>query len=144
MGNHDAQIEDNHIYFHELMGTIGYMKEDLQKLVNMNQSSHFQESPIKDQPMEEASVVQLVKDPKGNRQEQFKFKWYFMFFCILVLGVYVHLYPSRGDRGIFWHSCRFKSIVSSTNNSIFLGKNSMICRSQTSYFVCLIVSSLFT
>ena len=29
MGNRDAQIEDNHIVLHELMGTIGYMKEDL-------------------------------------------------------------------------------------------------------------------
>ena len=128
MGNHDARIEDNHIDLHELMGTIGYMKEDLQNLVNMNQSSHFQDSPVREQPMEETSVVQPVKDTKGKQQEYFKFKWYFMFFCILFLGVYVRIYPSKGDRSLFWHSCRFNSIVSSTNNSVFLGKNSMICR----------------
>ena len=57
MGNHDARIEDNHRVFHELLGTIGYMKEDLQKLVNMNQRSHIQDSPIRDQTMEETSVV---------------------------------------------------------------------------------------
>ena len=66
MGNHDTQIEDNQKYLHELMGIIGYMKEDLQKMVNMNQSSHFQDSPVRDQSMEETSVVQPVKDPKGK------------------------------------------------------------------------------
>ena len=66
MGNHDARIEDNHRDLHELMGTIGYMKEDLQKLVNMNQRSHIHDSPIKDQAMEETSLVHLVKDPKGK------------------------------------------------------------------------------
>ena len=67
MGNHDDQIEDNHGYLHELMGTIGYMKEDLQKLVNMNQSIYFHESPVRDWEMEETSVVQSVKDPKGKQ-----------------------------------------------------------------------------
>ena len=67
MGNHDTRIEDNHKYLHELMGTIGYMKEDLQMLVNMNQSSHFYDSPVRDKAMEETSVVQPVKDPKGNQ-----------------------------------------------------------------------------
>ena len=52
MGNHNVRIEDNHRDLHELMGTIGYMEEDLQKLVNMNQSSHFHDSPVRDQPME--------------------------------------------------------------------------------------------
>ena len=33
MENHDARIEDNHRGIYELMGTIGYMKEDLHKLV---------------------------------------------------------------------------------------------------------------
>ena len=69
LGNHDARIEDNHRYLHELMGIIGYMKEDLHKLVNMNQSNHFQDSPIRDQPLEETSVVQPVKDPKGKQWE---------------------------------------------------------------------------
>ena len=69
MGNHDAWIEDNHKDLHDLMGTIGYMKEDLQKLVNMNQSIHIHDSPIKDQEMEETLVVQPVKDPKGKQWE---------------------------------------------------------------------------
>lgn len=69
MENHDTRIEENHRDFHELMSTIGYMKEDLQKLVNMNQSSHFQDSPVRDQPMKETSVVQLVKDPKGKQHK---------------------------------------------------------------------------
>ena len=80
MGNCDIRIEDNHIYVHEIMGTIGYMKEDLQKLVNMNQSIHLQDSPVRDQPMEETSIVHHVKDPKGKQLEWFKFKWYFIFF----------------------------------------------------------------
>ena len=69
MGNHETRIEDNHRYLHELMGTIGYMKEDLQKLVNMNQSSHIHDSPIRDQEMEETSVIQPIKDPKGKQRE---------------------------------------------------------------------------
>ena len=69
MGNHNAQIEDNHRYLHEIMGTLGYMKDDLQKLVNMNQSSHIHDSPIRDQVMEETSVVWPIKDPKGKQWE---------------------------------------------------------------------------
>ena len=40
MGNHDTRIEDKNLYLYELMGTISYMKEDLHKLVNMNQCNH--------------------------------------------------------------------------------------------------------
>ena len=69
MGNHNARIEDNHRDLHELMGTIGYIKGALQKLVNMNQSIHFQDSPVRDKPMEEHSVVQSGKDPKGKQQK---------------------------------------------------------------------------
>ena len=69
MGNQDVWIGDNHRYLYELMGTIAHMKEDLQKLVNMNQSSHIHDSPIRDQEMEEALVVQLVKDPKGKQKK---------------------------------------------------------------------------
>ena len=69
MGNHNARIDDNHIYLHKLMGTVGYMKEDLQKLVNMNQSSHFQDSPVRDHLMEETSVAQPTKDPKEKYQK---------------------------------------------------------------------------
>ena len=51
------------------MGTIGYMKDELQKLVNMNQSSHIHDYPSRDQAMEEASVMQPVKDTKGKQQK---------------------------------------------------------------------------
>ena len=54
MGNHDYRIEDNHRDLYELMGTIGYMKEDLHKLVSMNHCSHYQTSPARDHPMEVA------------------------------------------------------------------------------------------
>ena len=69
MGKNDVCIEDNHRDLHELMGTIGYTKEDRQKLVSMNQRSHFQDSPVRDHPMEETSVVQPEKDPKGKQLE---------------------------------------------------------------------------
>ena len=69
MGNHDVLIEDNHRYLHELMGTIRHMNKDLQKLVNMNQRIHFQDSPVRDHPIRETSVVYLVKDPKGKQLE---------------------------------------------------------------------------
>ena len=69
MGNHDARIEDNHRDLYELMGTIGYIKEDLQKLVNMNQCSHCQNSPARDHPMEDISVAQPVKSP-GEKQQK--------------------------------------------------------------------------
>ena len=69
MGNHDARIEDNHVDLHELMGMIGYIKEDLKKLVKMNKGSHFQDSPIRDQLMEETSVAQPAKYPKEKQQK---------------------------------------------------------------------------
>ena len=66
MGNHDARTEDNHRYIYELMGTIGYMKEDLHKLVNMNQCSHYKISPARDHSMEETSVSQPEKAPRDK------------------------------------------------------------------------------
>ena len=36
MGNHDSIIEDNHKDIHDLMGTVDKIKEDVQKLVNIN------------------------------------------------------------------------------------------------------------
>ena len=68
MGNHDPIIEDNHRDLYELMGTIGYMKEYLHKLVNMNQCSHCQTSPARDHPMDETSVAQPVKT-LGDKQQ---------------------------------------------------------------------------
>ena len=52
------------------MGNLGYMKDDLKKLVNMNQSSFIQDNQNRDQAMEEASVEQTVKDQKGKQKEQ--------------------------------------------------------------------------
>ena len=51
------------------MGIVDYMKEDLYKLVNINQSNHIHDSHITDQEMEETSVFQPVKDPKGKQRE---------------------------------------------------------------------------
>ena len=63
MGNHEARTEDNHRDIYELMGTIGYMKKDLHKLVGMNQCSHYQTSPARDHPMEETLISQPEKSP---------------------------------------------------------------------------------
>ena len=67
MGNHDSRIEDNHRDLHELMGTIDKIKEDVPKLFNMNQCSHFQDSLVRKHPMEETSIVQPVIVP-GEKQ----------------------------------------------------------------------------
>ena len=37
--NKDTHIEDNHRDLYEIMGNIGYVKDDLKNLVNMNQGS---------------------------------------------------------------------------------------------------------
>ena len=66
MGNHDAGTEDNHRDLYELMGTIGYMKEDLHKLVSMNQCNHCQTSHARDHPMEETVVAQPEKAPQDK------------------------------------------------------------------------------
>ena len=67
MGNHDTQIEDSHKYLHELMGTIGYMKEDLQKLVNMNQSIYFHDWDCQRLGNGGNLSSQSVKDTKGKQ-----------------------------------------------------------------------------
>ena len=67
--NQDTWIEDNHRDLYDLMGTIGYMKDNLQKLVKMNQRSHIYDSPARDWAMEEASMVHPVKVPNGKQQE---------------------------------------------------------------------------
>ena len=68
--NQDTRIEDNHRDLYEIMGNIGYMKDDLKKLVNMNQGNFIQDNQNRDQAMEEASVEQPVKEQKGKQQEQ--------------------------------------------------------------------------
>ena len=58
---HDSRIEDHDKDLRDLMGTMGCIQEDLQKLVQMNQCSHCQDHPGEAaQPMEEYSVTQPV------------------------------------------------------------------------------------
>ena len=70
INNQDSHIEDNHRDLYEVMGNIGYMKDDLKNLVNMNQGMYFQENQNIYHAMEEASVEQPVKDQKGKQKEQ--------------------------------------------------------------------------
>ena len=69
IGFHDSIIDDNHKDLCELMGIVDTIKEEVQKMVNMNQRSHCQESPARDHPMEETSVVQPVHEPGGKQQK---------------------------------------------------------------------------
>ena len=50
------------------MGTVDIIKEEVQKLDNMNQCSHCQYSPEKDHPMEETFVMQHVHDPGEKKK----------------------------------------------------------------------------
>ena len=54
--NQDTRIEDNHCDLYEIVGNIGYMKDDLKKLVNMNHGSFIQDYQNRDQSMEEVSM----------------------------------------------------------------------------------------
>ena len=40
MGCHESRIDDNDRDLHELMGTIDFIKEEVQKLTNMNHCNH--------------------------------------------------------------------------------------------------------
>ena len=57
MGCHKYRIDDNDRELRELMGTVGFIKEEVQKLESMNHCSHCQETPAQDHPMEETSIV---------------------------------------------------------------------------------------
>ena len=66
ISNHDARIDDNESNLREMMGKVDRIKEDLQRLINMNQCSKALETPAAAaHPMEEESVVQPMK-PIGN------------------------------------------------------------------------------
>ena len=52
----DSWIEYNHHDLYEVMENIGYMKDDLKKLVDMNQGSYIHDNINKDDAMEEATV----------------------------------------------------------------------------------------
>lgn len=66
----ENRIEDNRRDLYEVMSNIGYMKDDLKKLVNMNQGSYIQDNQNNNQGMEEASVEQPAKEQKGKQKEQ--------------------------------------------------------------------------
>ena len=69
MGNQDSKLEYNHKDLYELMGTIDNIKKYVENPVNMNQCSHFQDSPARDHPMEETLVVQPVT-VLGEKQQK--------------------------------------------------------------------------
>ena len=69
MGCQDTRIEHNHRDLHELMGVVDNIKEEVQKMVNMNQCGHFQDSLARDHPMEETSLVQSIEEP-GEMQQK--------------------------------------------------------------------------
>ena len=66
----DSRIEDNHCDLYEVMGNIGYMKDDLKKLVDMSQGSYIHDNMNKDHAMEEATVEHSVKYKRGKEKEQ--------------------------------------------------------------------------
>ena len=68
MGFHEFRIDDNDRDLHELMGTIDIIKEELQKLTNMNQCINCQETSTNDHPMEESSVVQPAHGPGEKKK----------------------------------------------------------------------------
>ena len=144
MGNHDARIEDNHRDLHELMGTIGYMKEDLHKLVNMNQRSHIQDSPPSEaRQWRKPQWSNQSRTQKESSESNSSSMGTLCFSCIFVLGVFVQIYPSKGARSLFWRSCRFRSLVFSTNISEILGIYSIKCRTQTFLFMYASLATTF-
>ena len=66
----DSRIEYNHRDIYEVMGNIGYMKDDLKKLVDMSQGSYIHDNMKKYHAMEEATVEHSVKDKKGKEKGQ--------------------------------------------------------------------------
>ena len=68
--NQDTSIEDNHRDLYEIMGNIGYMKDGFKYLVNMNQGNFIQDNQNRDQAMEDATVEQPDKEPKGQQKDQ--------------------------------------------------------------------------
>ena len=58
MGYHESIINDNDHDLCEMMGTVDFIKEEVQKMENMNHCSHCQETPAHGHhPIEETSIV---------------------------------------------------------------------------------------
>ena len=69
MGYHESKIDNNDRDLRELMGTVDFIKEEVLKMVNMNQCSHCQEtSDHGNHPMEETSVMQLTRKLEGKKK----------------------------------------------------------------------------
>ena len=68
--NQDSQIEDNHHDLYEVMENIGYMKDDLKKLVDMNQGSYIHDNMNTYHAMEEATMEHFVKDKEVKEKDQ--------------------------------------------------------------------------
>ena len=69
MGLHESRIYGNDRDVRELMGTVGFIKEEVQKLESMNHCSHCQETPAQDHPIEETSIVQPVHGLGGKKKK---------------------------------------------------------------------------
>ena len=68
--NQDSQIKDNHHDLYEVMENIGYMKDDLKKLVDMNQGSYIHDNMNAYHAMEEDTMEHFVKDKEGKEKDQ--------------------------------------------------------------------------
>ena len=69
MGLHESRIYGNDRDLRELMGTVGLIKEEVQKLESMNHCSHCQETLGQGHPMEETSIVHPVHGPGGKKKK---------------------------------------------------------------------------
>ena len=69
MGCHESRIDDNDRDSGDLMGTIDFIKEEVQKLTSMNHYSHCQETPSKYHPIEENLVVHPFHGLGENKKQ---------------------------------------------------------------------------
>ena len=70
LDSQDSRIEYNHRDLYEVMGNIGYMKDDLKKLVDMSMESYIHDNMNKYHAIEEATMEHSAKDKKGKEKEQ--------------------------------------------------------------------------
>ena len=62
-------IDDNERDLREMMGTVDFIKEEVQKMAKMTQCSYCQDSSNQgDHPMEETSVVQPAHGIEGKKK----------------------------------------------------------------------------
>ena len=69
MGCQESKVDNNDRDLQEMMGTVYFIKEEVHKMVNMNQCSHCQETlDHDDHPIEETSVVQPACGLEGKNK----------------------------------------------------------------------------